>query len=347
MKRLITLLSVFGALGPTGCAAGAVDDPAEDSAELRANKAEINSCEDDGNIKAKGAFTCDFRLPGDAFGPMEIAPVLERDRMIMSREKGMLHKHLPIALDFNHFSGGQPDLFSGGRYLFDTEKHAKNYEHFVEDEFTLDGVQFLDRPYFLEPECHSYRVVGAHNFTDIHHSQVILRTERFHMTGNHPVKDLKNAWHAIKDEAGSRGMASVWVVYNSEEDLASVIYTIDRVVPYDPTTPDFTSLGYLAAATPLGHHLEELGFTRTFDRTHWVLTIWLPFVNGDHGEPSLWPHSPPFDLPFCGDGVCEVSRGENASTCSDDCTPKCGNGICQPSKGENNLNCPGDCGTGT
>jgi hypothetical protein len=301
----------------------------------------------DGDVDAKGAFTCDLQLAGDAFTPNAIAPAIERDRMIMSRADGFLHKHIPIALDFAHSSGGQPDLFTGGRYLFKTEHDADFYKNFVENTYYLDGVEFLDRPYWLAKECHSFTVVGAHDFTDIHTSQVIIRTERFQMAGNHPIDTLQDSWHAIKAAAKAEGMASVWLAYNEDENLATIVYTHDRIVPENPTVPDFASLNYLAGLTPLGDILTADGFTRTFDLTHWVFTIWFPFDEGDTGEPSLWPHSPPFGEPFCGDGVCEVSRGEDNASCPADCEPHCGNAVCEPKQGENDLNCPGDCGPNT
>ena len=76
------------------------------------------------------------------------------------------------------------------------------------------------------------------------------------------------------------------------------------------------------------------------DRTQWVLSIWFRFVVGDHGEPSQWPNLPVFPQPYAGDGVCEVSRGENAQNSSRDCLPTCWNGIQDP--GETSANCPGD-----
>ena len=65
------------------------------------------------------------------------------------------------------------------------------------------------------------------------------------------------------------------------------------------------------------------------DRTQWVLTHWYPFVLGDKGKPSYWPN-PFFPVPYAGDGVCEVSRGENAPNSGGDCAPMCGNGIAHP-----------------
>src|SRR5207302_3717284 len=147
----------------------------------------------------------------------------------------------------------------------------------------------------------------------------------------------------IRAAAKANGMATVWLAYNEEENLATLIYMHDRVVPYNPNVPDFASLGFLAGQPPLGDALVSQGFTRNFDRTQWVFTAWLPYVAGDHGDPSLWPNSPPFDEPFCGDGVCEVSRGESHGSCAADCQTHCGDAICQ--SGETDLNCPGDCGS--
>lgn len=125
---------------------------------------------------AEGAFTCDLTVESTAIfdTPEPIAATLERDRMLMSRNPGMLRKHVPLAVD--PVSG---NLHSGGRYLFDTEEHAQSYKTFVTEQFTFEGEQFLDRPYFLDPDCHAWAAIGARDFADIHTSQVVLRTERW------------------------------------------------------------------------------------------------------------------------------------------------------------------------
>ena len=345
MKRFSAVVPFLSAFALVGCGGGDIDDvdDIDVDADVAVGEASAEINNGVGKINAEGGFTCDFSILGDAFGPADIAPALERDRMIMSDfANGMFHKKLPLALDFAHTTNGQPDIFSGGRYLFKTAHQAERYGKFVKEEFELDGYQFLDRPYFYGDECYDWKVAGARNITALD-TQVVLRTERFHLSGPKAIKKVKDSWPAIRDAAEAAGMASIWLLYNEDEDLASVVYTHDRIVPYDPTTPDFASLGFLEAQPPLGATLEAKGFSRVFDRTHWVLTVWLPFEKGDQGEPSLWPHSPPFGLPFCGDQVCEVSRGESAASCSADCVASCGNGNCQPNKGENDLNCPGDC----
>ncbi len=168
-----------------------------------------------------------------------------------------------------------------------------------------------------------------------------MRTERWSVPGGSPKDALKLKWDAVQAEAAQRGLTSVWLTYNEQEHLAQLVYFANRIGPQDPNNPDFASLAALETATPLGHIFDSYGWSKTFDRTQWVLTIWFPFVAGDHGAPSLWPHSPPFPQPFSGDGVCEVSRGENHANSPADCGTACGNGVCDP--GENTQNCPGDC----
>jgi hypothetical protein len=205
----------------------------------------------------------------------------------------------------------------------------------------LDGVHFLKRSYFLSPDCHAWTVMGAHDFEDIHSSQIVLRTERWSLrNARQPDRLLEQRFDAILAEARARGLTSVWLLYDAEEALASLVYFGRRVGPSDPRAPDMASLSALADAPPLGDIFADQGWKRIFDRTQWALTIWFPFVLGDRGEPSLWPNTPPFVLPSESDRVCEVSRGESALNAPLECPPQCGDGIAQ--SGETSMNCPGD-----
>lgn len=169
-----------------------------------------------------------------------------------------------------------------------------------------------------------------------------MRTERWSVPHEGQMDALKRGWPSVLEEARRRGLTGVWLLYNNEERLAQLVYFADRVVPQDPSAPDFTSLAALEFAQPLGAAFDgQAGWEKTFDRTQWVLTFWFPFAPGDRGEPSLWPNSPPLAEPYVGDGVCEVSRGESNSNAPSDCGPLCGNGVCDP--GEDTQNCPGDC----
>ena len=287
-----------------------------------------------GKVKAKGAFTADFGLPGSL--PLNmVPPLIERDRMYMAARRGMQNKYLPLRIDF-----ATGNLLSGGRYLFDTERDAEQYKDWVKNDFILDGMHFFDRPFFIDPDYHAWEVIDAHHLGEIE-TRIIVRTERWSVSNRNQVATLKHKWDEILAEARTRGLTSVWLLYNRDERLVQLVYFANRIVPQDPTTPDFASLEALEFSLALGHHFDDQPWTKTFDRTQWVLTIWFPFVTGDNGEPSLWPHSPPFPEPYCGDGVCEVSRGESHATCPGDCPPKAGNGKCEP--GENSSNCPGDC----
>lgn len=292
------------------------------------------------NAQPGGALTCDFGLSA-GLPQDQIAPSIERDRIYMAARPGLLHKHIPISFDADN------NVFSGGRYLFDTARHAREYRDWVFHTYVLDGVLFLKRSYFLSPDCHAWTVIGAHDFADIHNSQIVLRTERWSVrNARHPAAVLQQRLDVVLASAQTRGLTSVWLLYDAEEALASLVYFAGRAGPSDPRAPDTASLGALAAAPPLGDIFADKGWKRIFDRTLWALTIWFPFALGDRGEPSLWPNTPPFFRPSQGDGVCEVSRGESAADTdipsgkTNDCLPQCGDGIAEA--GETPMNCPGD-----
>ena len=151
---------------------------------------------------------------------------------------------------------------------------------------------------------------------------------------------MEQKFAAILAAAQARGLTSVWLLYDQEEALTSLVYFTGRAGPSDPGMPDMASLNVLGDAPPLGEIFDDQGWKRIFDRTQWALTIWFPFVLGDRGEPALWPNTPPFFLPYPGDKVCEVSRGESFADDPEDCPRMCGDGKVED--GENSLNCPGD-----
>jgi hypothetical protein len=289
-----------------------------------------------GALPVDGALTCDFAIPSSLIADHDhpIAGMLERDRMYMSARPGFFNKHTLMRLDE---SG---NLLIGGRYLFTGRDQAQDYRSWVESEFVLDGTRFWDRPYFLGPECHVWNLIGAYEFGDVDTTHVVARTERWSVAANNQRALLADRWPAIRDQAADRGLTAVWLLYAKQEQLVSLVYFADRIVPNDPLVPDFASLGALESAQPLGRAFDDQGWTRKVDRTQWDLTIWSPFVLGDHGQPSAWPNSPPFPEPFAGDGVCEPSRDENARTAPTDCRPACGDAVAQP--GEDSNNCPGD-----
>jgi hypothetical protein len=283
-------------------------------------------------LDGRGAVSCDFDFPLTV-NPLTIAPIIERDRMYMAARPGMQEKHIP----FN------PQTMTvrartGGRYLFDSYQLAQEYLAWVQQDYVLDGVHFFARTDFIDPLCHVWRVVGAWEPGDPRTSHHFMRTERLRApAGQTPAQQqalLEARWIALRAEAEQRQLTGVRLSYSPDEQLIEIVYIASRNL--------FSLLG-LQALPGLGLPLIEDGCTREFDRTQFVLTVWFPFVAGDHGEPAPYPNTPPLMGPLCSDGVCEVSRGESASTCFLDCPAHCGDATCQASEGESTANCPGDC----
>ncbi len=291
-------------------------------------------------IDARAGFSCDFEIaPGT---PMDIiAPTIERDRMYLAEQPGLIEgKHLPLSINFET---GQ--MFSGGRYLFDKGSNAASYEEFVTDEFVLDDVQFLEREDILDPSCRDWINIGAFELGDIQSDHILMRTERWHIPYHGNFRSFLRflALPGVLFRAVDQGQTGVWMLYNREEQLVEIVQIADRVAPPAPGQLDVPSFFALQSSPTLGVFFDHLGFERDLTRTSFILSIWFPFVAGDQGEPSLWPNSPPLPEPFCGDGVCQPSRGEDGASCESDCPINCGDATCQPGEGEGTDNCPGDC----
>jgi hypothetical protein len=303
-----------------------------------------HDCDDDDDddgapirIDARAGFSCDFGIAAGT-PPEAIPPAIERDRMFMSDQPGMLYgKHLPLSID--PMTG---TLYSGGRYLFGRPHQAAAYKKWVTEDYILDGVQFLERPEVIDPSCHLWANLGAFELGDISSDHVVMRTERWQIPHNFNMQGwLLNRVDGIVDDAVDAGLTGVWLLYDRPNRLVEIVYIDDRVGPPPPFDLDFPSLIALATMPTLGAEFDAQGWTRVLDRTHFVFSIWFPFEPGDQGDASLWPNSPPLPAPFCGDGVCSVSRGEANDSCAADCTPTCGDAECDPD--ESTSSCPGDC----
>jgi len=287
------------------------------------------------DVDARGAFSCDFQSSGET--PLgQIPPMIERDRMYMADRPGMLRKDIPLSFD-----SASSNVFAGGRYLFKKYDQAQDYKLWVQSKFILDGVLFLQRPYFINPDCHAWKTIGARDFGDMNTQHVVMRTERFGGASTNVPQVLQSRWPQLASLASAHGLSSVYLWYSPQEQLVSVVSFAGRVGPKITDAPDFASLAALGTGPGVGQQVfGDQGWPMGMDRTQWVLTIWLPFILGDQGLPSVWPNSPVFPQPYAGDGVCEVSRGENSQNSSGDCLPTCWNGVADP--GETTANCPGD-----
>jgi hypothetical protein len=284
---------------------------------------------------ARGATLCDYKLYPNL--PVDQAPALiERDRMYMAAQPGVTFKYLPLTLP----TASDPFIYSGGRYLLDTVRHAQDYAHWILNDFRLDGVLFPERPYFVSTECTAYSVIGIKDFKELRSASHVVRTERFHLPeGNHRGY-LESRWNELVVEARARGMSSVWLVYNPEARLAAFVYTLERVSMVASAGPDFATVSALESAPSLGAHFARPGWVKTQDVTQFVWGLWFRFAPGDTGLPTIWPNAPALPAPFSGDGLCLVSAGENHENSPSDCPSTCGNAIAEP--GETSVNCPGD-----
>ena len=320
-EQAVVAAGLIGVLTLSGCSGeGALPE------ELEQQPQTVTSSALERVEVSRGAMSCDFDLPAE-MDPGGIGPIIERDRMYMSARPGMRIKHLPFSVDPGSFR-----VQTGGRYLFDTAENARSYLQWLRTGFLLDGFFFLSRPFFLNPRCTAWTVVGAAEFVPPP-QHYFMRTERLQSPSGPGGRGLPGQWPRMLQQARRRGLAAVRLNHAPDEGRIEILHFADRSLA-----------GVLAMAAPsLADNLVKAGWRRELDRVQLVMSIWFPFVPGDHGSAALWPNSPPLPGPSCGDGLCEVSRGESAASCGGDCPAGCGDAVCQPAGGESDRNCPGDC----
>jgi hypothetical protein len=295
------------------------------------------------DLTHRGAFTCDFELFVDPNVPFDAqAGVIDHDRQLMSSAdaaSGFRHKVIPIFVDP---STGK--TYGGGRYLFDRWVQARSYESFVKEGFvTFDPgtgqiVQFLDRSVFANPDCRSWYVVGAAEFSDFRTTHYQLRTERWSIpTPFGIVLFLELKWPQVRAAARQiPGVSAVWLLVNREDRVVSVVYFQNRLGPFPAAGLD----QLMAAPSVLAGYAAAHGWSQVYLAGHLALNIWLPFEPGDQGPAALWPNADAIPLvPSNNDGVCSPSRGETFANDAA-CLATCGNAVADA--GETWLNCPAD-----
>lgn len=245
-----------------------------------------------GPINCKGAVFDDFRLT-DHLPPEKSPAVIERDRIHMSARPGFNRKLLPLRIE--------PDTgiaYSGGRYLLDTYENATRFAHWVTHEFALDGVDFMKRPDFADITARVWHIVGAHDFKDIRTAQHVLRTEVWSVNDVNAVDRLADEWPQLRDGAAEHGHSSLWLLHDDDKQEICLVTVAGQEGPRDTQALDFASLNRLERATSPGLAWENGGLAvKTFDRTHWVYTVWFPNTNDARARPPLWPNSPPLPAP--------------------------------------------------
>lgn len=242
-----------------------------------------------GPINVEGCAFDDFLLT-DHLPPHEAPATIERDRLIMSARPGFNRKLLPLRVEQE--SG---KVYSGGRYLFDTYENARAFADWCEHEFEIDGVLILQRPDFADVTASVYRVIGAYDYKDIHTAQLAYRTEVWKTDGSGIEDKLVNMWPQLRDRAAEEDKSALWLLHNAEAGEVSIVTVIDGVAERSAQDLDYATLNTVESAISYGS--EWSWAEKTFDRSHWVFTIWFPNTGAADDKPALWPNSPPLPAP--------------------------------------------------
>lgn len=243
-----------------------------------------------GPIDVEGCVVDDFRLTNH-LPPAEAPAVIERDRLIMSARPGFNRKLLPLCIEEETAC-----IYSGGQYLFDTHENALAFGNWCRNEFEIDGVLILDRPDFADVSAQVYRVIGAHDFKDIHSAQIACRTEIWSTDGKGIEDKLINMWPSLRDRAGQEEKSSLWLLHNAEEGEVGLVTVIDRLGEHSQSELDYATLNSAMTADSYGDGWSW--GSKTFDRSHWVFTIWFPNTKDARAMPPLWPNSSPLPAPL-------------------------------------------------
>lgn len=250
---------------------------------------------DTGPIPCRAAFTADFAVP-TGMPIQHLVNAIENERPCMDVRPGMRHKYTPLRFD-PATSAHQV----GGRYLFDSWDNAVDYVRFTSELEFEPGVKFWDRPFFLNIDKHLWHVAGAHDFTPMASTHYVNRLERFSYTGGSPADRLADAWPAVCEAAEAHGLASTWLLFQSDDRQIGIVTVAARVAAADDADAASRSLAALDHAASLSAHLpRELALRKLFDRTSLNLSLWLPQSRRAGGAPSAFPTFPVHPLPEVG-----------------------------------------------
>ena len=242
-----------------------------------------------GPIDVAGCVFDDFLLTHH-LPPHRAPAVIERDRLIMSARPGFERKLLPLRVE-----QGTGKAYSGGRYLLHTYENALAFADWCANDFAINGVLILERPDFAEVTAQVYRVIGAHDFKDVQSAQVAYRTEIWKTSDRRTEDKLVNRWPALRDRAAEENRSALWLLHNAEAGEVAMVTVVDRVGEYAPDKLDYASLNAVESGTSYGN--EWNWAKKSFDRSHWVFTIWFPNTGDADAKPPVWPNSPPLPAP--------------------------------------------------
>ena len=242
-----------------------------------------------GPIEVEGFAIDDFLLT-DKLPPDKAPATIEIDRLNMSARPGFNRKLLPLRVEQDSAT-----VYSGGRYLFDTFENAQAFGDWCANKYELDGVLILEREDFAEVSAGVHRVIGAYDFKDVHSAQVAYRTEIWDSSDTNCEDKLANLWPQLRDRAAEEGKSALWLMHDPKQNRVILVSVFDRVGEYSETELDYQTLAAVERADSYGK--EWAWAEKSFDRSHWVFTIWFPNTGNSTDKPPLWPNSPPLPAP--------------------------------------------------
>ncbi|NKB35573.1 MAG: hypothetical protein GKR93_00200 [Gammaproteobacteria bacterium] len=242
-----------------------------------------------GPINVEGFAIDDFLLT-DKLPPDKAPATIEIDRLNMAARPGFNRKLLPLSVEQD-----TGKIYSGGRYLFDTYENAKAFGDWCSNKYELDGVLILERQDFADVSAGVHRVIGAYDFKDVHSSQVACRTEVWDSNEIKTEDILSKLWPQLRDRAAEEGKSALWLMHDPEANRVIQVSVFDRVGNYSEQELDYQTLAAVEQSSSYGSDWKWA--EKTFDRSHWVFTIWFPNTGDASDKLPLWPNSPPLPAP--------------------------------------------------
>lgn len=105
-------------------------------------------------------------------------------------------------------------------------------------------------------------------------------------------------WPTVREEAARQGLASVWLLFQPQEQQIGILTVAAKADGRDPADAASRSVAALEHTVSMGRFLHaELGLEKVFDRTSLILSMWLPLSRLAGGAPSAYPTAPVHPLP--------------------------------------------------
>ncbi|KAJ4256274.1 hypothetical protein NW762_009354 [Fusarium torreyae] len=240
-----------------------------------------------GEIKAKGAFTAEIRMPS-GIGLEDVWRSQYAGSQVMGKRPGMYIKYLPSK--YHQISG---EMLTGGSYLFDTLENAKDYENWTTNEFKVGDPEttYWKQPIFKSVDAYVWKVIGAHNFTFVSkHGIGRLQRWTYHHVGVDSI--LTQLYPVLKDAAEKRGASSFWLLHRPEDKMIGVHMSFPKPDNHDDETlleevEEVASIDSVAGLFPDVLEAEAL-----LDRTSVYHAVWLPLDKDPNGVKVESPNFP-------------------------------------------------------